>query len=160
MIISCIKEDTFIQTKFYFQKKPKKSKKPRKDIGLPKLPVAIELSGMKFDASTSRAVMENSGKIELTKDAIVNEIRDNENILQTLNESIEDSEKDIEIKTDEEQNSSMINTPFFIFPRQKVQAILGSEDEQTDENDNNSTATNEKVQKKPSKKYDFSCYVI
>merc|ERR1711902_78157 len=99
------------------------------DIGLPKLSVAAELSGLGFNAKNSRTIIENSGKTELSKEELVKDICDNKDVKLLLEESRPENDiicSDVSYNDVEKDDPEML-----IFPR-RVQNILETDDDITD----------------------------
>ena len=142
-------------------------KKPRKDIGLPKLSVAAELSGLGFNAKNSRTIIENSGKTELSKEELVKDICDNKDVKKLLLEEPVTTETEPEnenICSDVSYNNDIVkdDPELLIFPR-RVQNILETDEDITDLEETPTISVikgkEEVCSTSSTKRYDFSYFL-
>ena len=137
-----------------------KPKKARKDIFLPKKSTAADLSGIGFDPRVSKDILAN-GEVELTKESLEREIRENDDVKNIADQSYHDTETDRETEAPSESNyeSDSIIYKMPISVQRKIQNIFQSEDDATDREHEMEDLRAPKINEKEEKKFDYSLFI-
>ena len=117
------------------------------------------MSGLGFQAKTSRTIIENSGKTELSKEELVKDICDNKDVKLLLEEFRPETEPENDIICSDVEKD---DPEMLIFPR-RVQNILETDDDITDLEETPTISVikgkEEVCSTSSTKRYDFSYFL-